>query len=593
MKSHESPKRPAALGNRPVSRSSVAEEPIAHGSPLELFRQYGNWIALVLLLLPVLLCLLYVHIYSVNVAWEDQGDGLLPLFEKWDAGILQLGDFWTSHAEHHHFFPRLLMFGLGILSRWNTVLEMYVIQGMLLLTLAIFAYVLYRECRSDYAAWWLLPIPWLVLTWRQSQNLLFGWQIVYVMGSVTAVGALFFLYSLKTSAWLRAKFVAALTIASVSTFSMAQGLLLWPVGLVPLMLLPYSRGRRFTLAGIWAGVGIIEWIVYFWGYRRPPNHPPPGFSLEYFVVAVGGSLFPMALLATIAGIVILILAGLAFAIARTDRKWADYSFWLAAIIFGILIQLQVTVGRSGFGTGQAISSRYATYSVFIVLGVYGILSAHLAAKRSPFVAATWGVLLGLIVLGLPISYVEGKQAGEQMRQGMEYQAFVFTTSDTQPDEVVQMPAGPRAPEWRVGLKFLKEHHWNVYGSTELAERYAAPPDSTPVAPAAAKADFQYGMSKETGGFAVVGWAIDPTGNDVAGGVFLDIDGVLYPAFYGDPRDDIAAALKNPRLRSCGFRRFFSPKLFDRGPHRLTVRVLSKDRKSWFASAAPVPFNVAE
>ena len=605
MKSKRSAKRPESPSRDPVSQSSVVEEPIDRGSPLDLFRQYGTWIGLVLFLLPVLLCLFYVHSYAVNVVWEDQGDGLLPLFEKWDAGTLHMKDLWISHAEHNIFCPRTLMFGLGILSRWNTVVEMYVIQGLLLLTLAVFAYVFYRECRSDYTVWWLLPIPWLVLTLRQSQNLLFGWQICYVMASTTAVGALFFLYLLKTPAWLRSKFAAALAIASVSTFSLAQGLLLWPVGLLPLMLLPYSRVRRFTLAGIWMGVGVVELIIYFWNYHQPRNHPPFGFSVEYFVVAVGGALFPITLLAKAGGVVILILVLFATVISRTDRKWAEDSFWLAAIVFSILVQLEVTVGRSGFGVGQATSSRYATYSIFIVLGLYGILSARLAASRSPFVSAVWGVLLGVIVLGLPLSIVEGIQAGEQMRQGMEYQAYVFATSETQPDEVVQTDAGPEAPAWREGLKLLKKLHWNVYSSPDLSERYSIPPASLPTQ--ATSALVKPGMSiayKNRAGAQVVvigGYALAPEGNDRVGGIVLEIDDRPYRAYYGLPIEMVADARipavariqSNSELRDCGFRREFSEQQLSAGPHRLEIKVLTKDGTAWYTPGLPQTFNVPE
>ena len=62
-----------------------------------------------------------------------------------------------------------------------------------------------------------------------------------------------------------------------------------------------------------------------------------------------------------------------------------------------------------------------------------------------------------------------------------------------------------------------------------------------------------------------GYALNPAGNELAGGVIIEIDGVPYRAYYGMPIEtvadmqnpDVAKISKDPELRDCGFRREFS------------------------------------
>jgi hypothetical protein len=117
----------------------------------------------------------------------DQWDGMAPLFEKWHAGTLGLADFWTQHNEHRCAVPRIIMFALGLLTRWNTVAEMYIIQFLLATVLFVFLYVFLMECRSDNRFWLMVPLAYLVFSLRQNENMLWGWQIGFVAVVAAAV----------------------------------------------------------------------------------------------------------------------------------------------------------------------------------------------------------------------------------------------------------------------------------------------------------------------------------------------------------------------------------------------------------------------
>jgi hypothetical protein len=539
-----------------------------------------------LVVAPVLLGLWYVHAFGVNVVFEDQGNGMLPLFEKWYDGTLRLQDFWAQHNEHRPFLPRLLMFALGLRTRWNTVAEMYVVQVLLAIELAAVMYGFSRRCPG--ARWLLVPVAWLVFNWRQSQNLLFGFQIAFVMANTLSITSLLCLSLLNSPEASWRNFLLALAAAIAASLSSAQGLLLWPVGMISILAVPWSR--RVHGAAVWVFTGAAVWALYFRDYHMPADHPAFAFSVDYLLAILGASLVASVWWAMVLGAAIIALVFVAFLCTAKTRRWGDCSLWISCIAFELLVALQVTVSRSGFGVAQALSSRYATYSVVVVIGLYGLLST-LLDQKSVLVVGAWCAVLGLSLAGTAASLVDGVRSGRYARMAHEYQAFVFATSDSQPDGVVQMGAGPRAPEWRRGLAFLRTHGWNVFSDAELLVRYATPPgDAKVMSQPAQVALTNVHFNPQLGAWIASGWALDPSGHDTLDGVFLDVDGTPYPAFYGLPRDDVPESARGCCWAS-GFLRAFDRQLFTCGEHVLAIRARAKDRTAFFATSAATTFTV--
>jgi len=78
-----------------------------------------------------------------------------------------------------------------------------------------------------------------------------------------------------------------------------------------------------------------------------------------------------------------------------------------------------------------------------------------------------------------------------------------------------------------------------------------------------------------------GWAIDQPNNVVAGGVDVVIDQVAYSAVYGSERSDVAASLKNPACKNSGYNLVLPAGMLAKGPHVLTIRAISHDKKSYY------------
>jgi hypothetical protein len=77
-----------------------------------------------------------------------------------------------------------------------------------------------------------------------------------------------------------------------------------------------------------------------------------------------------------------------------------------------------------------------------------------------------------------------------------------------------------------------------------------------------------------------GWAADDQNKAPAGGVDIAIDGQPFRTQYGAERPDVAAHFNLPAYTKTGFQFLIPGGTFSAGNHKLTVRVISSDGKTY-------------
>src|SRR5215211_6766789 len=117
--------------------------------------------------------------------------------------------------------------------------------------------------------------------------MLWGFQMSFVVTFTFSVLTLYFLYvSAGHKRFKEVAFLAALASATVASFSSAQGLLVWPAGLLQLSISAIEKPTKKVLIGVWSLVGLGEWIFYFIGYVKPTLGCPPSCqngTLDYIL----------------------------------------------------------------------------------------------------------------------------------------------------------------------------------------------------------------------------------------------------------------------------------------------------------------------
>ena len=357
-------------------------------SPLFIFlSRHGDKI---LALLPLAILIWTVVQYAVAVPYLDQWE-LVPYLEKMYQGELTFHDLWAQHNEHRIFFPKIIMLLLARLTHWNIRYELAV---NILLALGIFA-VFIRQVKMTERKLAVARLPWaipaislVVFSISQYQNWLWGWQLQMFLNLLAAIGVIVLLAN-GAFGWRR--FATAVLLAVVATYSFADGALVWPIGLLLLVVTAGVPQRKAAVIG-WIGVGTLTLVSYFYHYHKPEEHPPLGlmFKMPLAYAAyvfkylgatcaegLGGDTAKDGVLALVIGLPATVVTGWAgWMLIR--RKIADVQTLLpyfGLILYSVGSALVTGVGRLGFGSNQALASRYCTMTVplWVSLVVFLIL----------------------------------------------------------------------------------------------------------------------------------------------------------------------------------------------------------------------------
>jgi hypothetical protein len=403
---------------------------------------FTRWIPYLLATLPVATGFLYVYLFGVNVVVHDEW-WLADKFVTLSSGTLPVGDIWEQHNEHRFFFPSIALLLLGTLTEWNTVVEMYLIQVCLLVTL----FVLLQMFRINIGLkpMFFVPVAFLVFSLLQGRNMLWGLQLTFVFVETFGVLTFFFLQLSRRRGYERFTFPAALLSGTIATFSAIQGLLVWPAGLLQLFAMPLEKSKKKPLMAVWILIGVGEWIGYFINYKANSGAQSPLYPLthpiaatRYYLTLLGNSLVSPRLesLDSVTGLLLASLVAIGLFLIYKSNRVGEYSFWLALLAFSLLILVAITAGR--LGIQESAAQRYANFSVLVSISIYVILAKLALEERSHAVVALFGTLYVVVLLSMPMSYYYGINLGHALQNHREAAAFVLYNYRTQPDNCLKL-----------------------------------------------------------------------------------------------------------------------------------------------------------
>ncbi len=543
-----------------------------------------------LLIFPPLLHLYYIDFFGVNVVIGDEWD-MVPIVEKSISGTLSFSDLFSQHNEHRIFFPRLVILALGILTRYNTVAQMYFSWVLLCLT-GLILFLVYRRKFSGGLNGYLrfLPISLLLFGFRQYESLLDNVVDIYLL----ILGAVVSFSLLEASEKIDVRFVSSILGAILSSFSIMVGLAVWPVGLLQIL----TSGRRKDLrkAGLWcaAALGIVT--SYLHGYVKPLHHPSLTFFLRnpleagrYLLTLIGAPLSYEVVTASVFGLALVMITAIIIAQGYEGMLIGRNRVWFSFILFAALSSLATMVARGGFGVEQALTSRYTPITGLGIVGAYFFATS---ISKSSIKNRSFGAhaLLTLILLGLIVSYGGGWYVGEGMKRSREMGAYVLTTYKIQSDENILKYLYPNPAVARERAEFLEENGLNVFSGevidpSTLTLAYfptlssIETVDGEKVSQQASPLIIDLSL-QET--MTITGWVVDKQANGPASAVFLTLDGKIdIPAFYGLDRPEVASHLENPDFRFSGYIVSFSSSLLEEGEHTLSLKILSTDRVHYY------------
>ena len=597
--------------SQPLGDSALLESAPEHasdsrpGKPCDALCKMRWAVVVMLCVLPAIIALIYIHSYGVNgVFWDEFG--IASLFEKHYDGTLTFQELYKQHNEHRLLFPRLVLLPLGLATRFNTVAEMYAGWGFLCLSglpILLCCRRMYADALTACVAF--VPVSWMLFNLRQSENLLWGMQMLFFMSTALFLLSIHFLSKAQClDRWL----IAATAIAIIATFSFSSMLMIWPVGLALILMNPLFRpeARRrelLTVLCFWGTTGIIVWLVYFVDYTSPPNHPSllhgvahPLELLRYVGLYLGSPLGRGIPFRAVTGSVL--LAAYVGCVGLAWRRWRMRNplpvLPIAMILVTLGSALVTAVARVGFGSGQALAPRYVTFGSLGLIGLYLVILELRPKLRVRIGKRDMSQIIGGLVLLLMVYPMYDKEEGVQTYAHRSRMAYYLRTFELQNDNTLSQ-VYEDADRTRRCAEFLKHYKLNVFAEepvqisslkrhTEMNAQYAIDVINDELV-AGNLGAIQIPAQADT--ITTTGWARDGTADRPAGAVFAEINGEMnIPGLYGLPRRDVAEHFKS-RFHRYGFEVTFSKSLLAQGRHSLRLKIVSADKTRYAVTETPV------
>jgi hypothetical protein len=380
---------------------------------------------------PALLIIALVVRYWTNVPFWDEWE-LVSIISAYHHGTLSFADFYAQHNEHRILIPNLVRFGLAQASGWDTRWEMAFSLLVALVTFGLLALMLRRGLRTGWVVAVATPLASLVLfSPVQYENWLWGFEIAWFMMVLGVVGALCALGMWKSApSWK--PIAVAMAAATLATYSLGSGMLVWAVCL-PVLLVD-RRLRRWT--PVWVILGAVEIALYFTDYQTLGGQDdtaailrhPAAFG-HYMSMYLARPLVPVSSCCSpttfqwhesefVTGCLLLVLAA-AFGYLAVRRR-ADLVValpWFCLAGYTVLAGSITASSRLDLGLQQAAASRYTAISNLFIVSTIAVVCIVLggtwrrreapagdgggdwvAARPVPVLSAVVLVLIGALAL---------------------------------------------------------------------------------------------------------------------------------------------------------------------------------------------------
>jgi len=535
------------------------------------------------------LLLLFILVYRVNgPEWDHVTSA--EIFWRWDIHQFTPAFLFKQHNEHRIAAPRLAILALGLLTKWNNPVEMIAHWALMCTTALVLFGAFRRELGASTplsrALFLFAPIALLSLSPRSYEAFMgFGFpHYLSILFYVAALRVLVF----GSGGW-RA-LAAAIVCAALTTFSLANGLLVWPIGLALILsdLRIREERRRVVLhAAAWSSVAAITIAGYFHNYLPVGAGSSRWFVIQHPVAALGhflalnGSVFAASVggALTVGAVVVplyLLVGGAVVSEWWRRRARPPYGFWL---IVGVLASdAMITLNRAGFGVIQALDSRYTATIALAPIGLYWCVTAR--RHQWAFAPALTRAMAALMVAGYAIVSVDAWSRAPSRYSERRWVAYLMYTAPYQPDSLIAR-VYPVVNETRVFASELQRLHLNVFADPHISSDTLTP---TAVRPPL-QIDTIDGKLRTHEPIAVGasdavevrGYAANADNTRPARAMFITVDGTRdLPAQTGLYRPVARQATGREQTTWGGFAGSFTGSLLEPGAHTLALKVVADD-----------------
>ncbi len=334
-----------------------------------------------LVILPPIFLGVGIFQNSVNIPYMD--DWFTPggiLLKIRQGNTLSFQDFISQHNESRPLFPRFIFIILASFTNWNLRYQMLLSLLIAVVTALNIFFLSKKTVNGNVLQLLFLSfLANLLMFSPLSENWIWGIQakVFIPIACITSIALIF-----QSHIQYERQIFFGVCLATISTFSYANGLLAWVVTIPSLLVATFIRfsGKfktRILGLSLWFAGLSLNLSLYFYNYGKPGHHPSfldglnnPLQTIQFFLAFLGASLGEQNIIKSIilGGVLVFIFTLLCFYIliwGRNQNFIKRITPWIVVASYSFFSGLITTLGRVGFGLGAAIPPRYINFSLFL------------------------------------------------------------------------------------------------------------------------------------------------------------------------------------------------------------------------------------
>lgn len=288
-------------------------------------------------------------------------------------GSISLSVLWAQHNEHRMVFPKLLYFADLYFGAGQNILLLVMIFVLQLLHLSVWGEI-FQNCGFSGVSWRTAfgIAAFCLFCPNQYENFVWPTQVAFLIPVLALTTALAALLRLGQTSQSRAARIKALLLllfsAVVGSYSLAHGILVWPLLLIGGMVLRLP----LRLLGLLCVAGAITVGLFFVHYHSEAqllsflrSQLVEGANFVLLTLGESWKRVNSGVGAALAVFVIATLPVLLLRMIATKRRKDLFLFMpLAVILFCCATTTMIAIGRLRLGSAQASTSRYQTIAMF-------------------------------------------------------------------------------------------------------------------------------------------------------------------------------------------------------------------------------------
>lgn len=337
---------------------------------------------LLLLVPPIIVYFYTISVFAVDIPFMDDFNIFMGYLNLPDS--IRYHTLFNQHNEHRLVIPRLIAEGYYQLTGKINFVHVISIGNSAIAFLCLALFYIWK--RTGLPVGFFVPVPYLLFSACSWESMTMASSASNQLTVVFFALLTFILYESN----VRFSPVLAVLSATLAAFTSGAGLVVFIVLLLRMastvskttFIAPHRR-QLYRFISVAVGTALV-YSVYFLDYVKPDNHPSmlavlgnPIHSGGYFFLLMGNYL-SVPFLALLAGLTSFFLF-VYLTYRRYDRKNPTVYCFMVYLIGCALV---ITLSRSGFGLGQAMTSRYAILSLsFLVCAYIAVLETILPERR--------------------------------------------------------------------------------------------------------------------------------------------------------------------------------------------------------------------